>query len=858
MTIRCGGLERVFADRIAGKVVAMLAVVCVLGVVFAIVAGLYNQSAKSEIQARILEQQAFAEHFQQLDHLLERGGVIGHFHEELARPEFGDFQRLQQQLREAEQSLSALRDAGADPAATTTLGALLSLYGGYRIGESAEFPLNPRLDQQAVNDSLMLLQQQNTDAVLNTEIALSAALNRQFWLLGVLVLMALAGLVAVPLLISKRRRVMALDKALHEERQRCQRMLAAIPGAVLIADDMGKLCAVSDSASQLLGFDREELTQRDIESLISPRFQPQYQRLLRNVRDAEGKAEGQELMMVSHSGSDVPVELMLSWFDAGPMGPRLLVTLRDVGDQYLLHEQFLYSQQRFDLAVMASRDGIWDWDMRADKLYLSPGWLAMVGIGGNVEESDTKRVLLSCIPEPEQRKLKKIMKDFLRSKSLLFTCEHQLQRRDGAIVDVSCRAAVKRDADGRAIRMVGVHGDITAAKTTTRQLAADKHSVEDRLRLMSMKLEAAEAEAEQANKARSAFLSVVGHEFRTPMNAVVGMTDLLLRSPLNSEQKLMLDTIGRSSQSLLAILDRVLDYSMLETGSVTLQVEQIMLQDYLEGVLLGLADEVMGNGQQLILNLDPCMPERICLDPLRVRQLLIALLENAIKFSAQSKPRGEIELLARPVNESEKHQHGWAAVAFEIRDNGVGIPEEIGRDMFRPFVQAESSHSRRFGGVGLGLAVAEKLVSLMEGEISVDAAEQQGSCFKVLLPIDGFEEREDSETALPDHDASHLWVVINNDTLRLAVSAALGRKEWRARYATHIDTVKLNPAAKTLIVSDAVNALPEALEQESVKLISLQLCPAGGPVTAPPGVVYINPLLPSRLCGEVQRLLNAG
>ena len=115
MTIRCGGLERVFADRIAGKVVAMLAVVCVLGVVFAIVAGLYNQSAKSEIQARILEQQAFAEHFQQLDHLLERGGVIGHFHEELARPEFGDFQRLQQQLREAEQSLGALRGAGADP-----------------------------------------------------------------------------------------------------------------------------------------------------------------------------------------------------------------------------------------------------------------------------------------------------------------------------------------------------------------------------------------------------------------------------------------------------------------------------------------------------------------------------------------------------------------------------------------------------------------------------------------------------------------------------------------------------------------------------------------------------------------------
>ena len=858
MTIRCGGIERAFADRISGKVVAMLAAVCLLGGVFAVVTGYYSQSEKSALHARILKQQVFADHFQQLDRLLERGAVIALFHEELNRPGAGDYQRLQEKLRDAEEPLDALQEVGADPAATTTLGTLLSLYGNYRIGESVEFPLNPRLDQRAINDSLIMLQQQNIDAFLNTEKALSVVLNRQFRLLAVLVVLALAGLVAVPLLLRKRQRVMRLDAALHEERQRCQRMLAAIPGAVLIADDTGMLCAASDSVSQLLGFDRDELCRRDVESLITPRFHPQYQRLLRNVRDTEGKTEGQELMMVSHSGSDVPVELKLSWFDAGPMGRRLLIMLRDVGDQYLLHEQFLYSQQRFDLAVMASRDGIWDWDLRADQLYLSPGGLSMAGIGGNVVEADTKRVLLSCIPELEQLKLKKIMKDFLRSKSLLFTCEHRLQRRDGSIIEVNCRAAVKRDADGRAIRMVGVHGDITATKATARQLAADKHSVEDQLRLMKMKLATAEGEAEQANKAKSAFLAVVGHEFRTPMNAVVGMTDLLLRSPLNSEQKLMLDTIGRSSQSLLAILDRVLDYSMLETGSVSLQPEKLMLQDYLEGILLGLADEVMSNEQQLVLSLDPGMPDYVTLDPLRMRQLLIALLENAIKFSAQSKPRGEIELVARPASESEKAEHGWAAIAFEVRDNGVGIPEEIGRDMFRPFVQAESSHSRRFGGVGLGLAVVENLVSLMEGEISVDAAELQGSCFKVLLPIDGFEEREASEVVLPDHDSGHLWVVIGNDTLRMAVSASLWRKGWRARYATHIDTVKLDSAGKTLIISDALTALPETLEHGAVKLISLQFCPAGGPVTAPPGVVYINPLLPSRLCGDVQRLFNAG
>lgn len=855
MTIRRGGIERTLADRVVGRAVLTLAITCVLGLLLAIVAGLYSQAEKSALHSRIVKQQAFATHFQTLDSLLERGAIVGQFHSAVSQPDAGEIQRLQQQLHEAERALDALRAAGADTAATTTLGTMLSLYSSYRIGETAEFPLNPRLDQRATKDSLMRLQQQNTDAILNTEMALSAILRRQFWLLLALAVLALAGLVTVPLLVRKRRRVQQLSAALAEERTRGQRMLAAIPGAVLIADEEGRICAASDSVSKLLGYDRDALCQRRIDSLITPRFLPQYQRLLRNAQDTQRHAEGQELMMLSHSGRDVPVEVMLSWFDAGQLDWQLLVALRDVGDQYLLHEQFLYSQQRFDLAATASRDGIWDWDMREDKLYLSPGWLTMVGIGGSVAKTDTKRVLLSCIPESEQRKLQQIMKDFLRSKSLLFTCEHQLQRRDGALIEVSCRAAVKRDVDGRVVRMVGVHGDITAAKATTRQLAADKHSLEDRLRLMTMKLATAESEAEQANKAKSAFLSVVGHEFRTPMNAVVGMTDLLLRSPLNSEQRLMLDTIDRSSQSLLAILDRVLDYSLLETDSVALQAEPVMLQDFLESVMLGLADEVITNGQQMVLSLDPSMPEQMKLDPLRMRQLLVALLENAIKFSAQSKPRGEIELIARLASESEKAAYGWAAVAFEVRDNGVGIPEEIGRDMFRPFVQAESSRSRRFGGVGLGLAVAEKLVTLMDGEISVQAAQNKGSCFRLLLPASDVVERLDSTAVLPEHDTSHLWVVIDNDALRLAVSSALGRRGWRARYANQLEAIHNAEGVKTLVISDTGKALPAALQSQNISLISLQLCPPGEPVTAPPGVAYTNPLLPSRLCGEVRRLL---
>ena len=338
----------------------------------------------------------------------------------------------------------------------------------------------------------------------------------------------------------------------------------------------------------------------------------------------------------------------------------------------------------------------------------------------------------------------------------------------------------------------------------------------------------------------------MGHEFRTPMNAVVGMTDLLSKSALNREQRLMLDTIRRSSQSLLATLDNIIDYSLLETGDVVLEEERVQLWDYLEGVALTLAPMVARNQQQFLLRIDPRLPEQLLTDPIRLRQLLLVLLENAVKFSVYSAPRGIIELQVRPASDVERQYYEWAELVFEVHDNGVGIPEQGSRELFRPFVQAESSRSRRFGGVGLGLAVAEKLVSLMRGHILVSSIDDAGSCFSVLLPAEGLVLNHADE----EDGAMAIIALVSDERLRLSLSAALSRRGWRAHFVTDTNGLqaqfdKMSDIRPWLVISERRDACLEGrsnviyLQERSEREELLS--------GVDKAVVLTNPLLPSQL-----------
>lgn len=387
----------------------------------------------------------------------------------------------------------------------------------------------------------------------------------------------------------------------------------------------------------------------------------------------------------------------------------LIMLLARRNRQWRLTSQTLDAErQRLRQVMAVTGEGLWEWDIANGRVSHNLSWCKILGLGTDYLTHPVAR-FSELLHDEDRTAVMARIQSCLAGQGI-YRSEHRMRHADGRYLWVFDQGdIVERDADGAPMRMLGSMTDITERKHNEQALHQAKIA------------------AETANRIKSEFLANMSHEIRTPMNGVMGMTQLLLDTPLSEEQQEYARIIYDSANHLLTIINDILDFSKIEAGRLNIETVAMDLPETVRRTVELMATRARDKGLALDCHIESAVPRWLAGDPVRLRQILLNFIGNAIKFTDTGAVTVEVKTLQKDTT--------TVMVAFEVRDTGIGISADKMQSLFSPFTQVDASMTRRFGGTGLGLSISRRLVELMGGKIGVASREGVGSAFWFHIPF---------------------------------------------------------------------------------------------------------------------------